>query len=84
MRKKDVEKVGENTEGRSVVAPIGRDSAAASMRPPASPSCRLALRAGSHSGLGLRPGGKGECIDCGSRMVDCGMKGRELGAKVKG
>jgi hypothetical protein len=27
------------------------------MRPPASPSCRLALRAGSHRGLRLRPGG---------------------------
>jgi hypothetical protein len=28
------------------------------LRPPASPSCRLALRAGSHRGhRGLRPGG---------------------------
>jgi hypothetical protein len=30
------------------------------MRPPASPSCRLALRAGSHRGKVLRPGGKWE------------------------
>ena len=34
-------------------------------RPPASPSCRLYLRAGSHRGhrghRGLRPGGKWEC-----------------------
>ena len=32
------------------------------MRPPASPSCRLALRAGSRRGhRGLRPGGNAEC-----------------------
>ncbi len=43
-----------------VVVPKEWDYAAASMRPPASPSCRLALRAGSHRGLGLRPGGKSE------------------------
>ena len=44
------------------------------MRPPASPSCRLSLRAGSRRGhRGLRPGGKGEL----------GIK-RELGMRKKG
>jgi hypothetical protein len=41
-----------------VVVPKEWDFAAAMMRPPASPSCRLALRAGSHRGKVLRPGGK--------------------------
>jgi hypothetical protein len=50
-----------NSEVGPVVVPKEWDYAAAMMRPPASPSCRLALRAGSRRGhKGLRPGGKSE------------------------
>jgi hypothetical protein len=40
--------------------------------PPASPSCRLALRAGSHRGGAYAPAGSGNA-ECGMRNVKCGM-----------
>ena len=49
-----IKKGGSTREGEVLKAEFG-------MRPPASPSCRLYLRAGSRRGHnGLRPGGKVE------------------------
>ena len=50
------------------------------MRPPAPPSCRLYLRAGSHRGhRDLHPGGNGEY-----GKVECGMGNERRGAPERG